>query len=130
MEHEITLKVQSADCDNLGHLNHVEAVRYFERGREAWVAAAGLHEEIGGRAGTVIVRIEVDYRLECFVDEPLSVLTRPLRLGTKSYTFAQQLLKADGEVAVRVEATSVVFDLEARRAIPVPHAIASRFPKP
>ena len=43
---------------------------------------------------------EVDYRLECFVDEPVSVLTRPKRLGTKSYTFAQQLLKADGEIAV------------------------------
>ena len=36
MEGAITITVTQAHCDELGHLNHVEAVRYLERARSDW----------------------------------------------------------------------------------------------
>ena len=118
--------------DELGHLNHVAAVKLFELARDQWYEKAGLW---GGRPwseeeilGTIVVNINVNYRQECFEGEKVRVKTLPLRMGTKSYTLAQELLKPDGSVAVDGHATSVVMDMDRHEVIAVPTAMAQHFP--
>ena len=87
MEGAITITVTQAHCDELGHLNHVEAVRYLERARSQWYRACGLFDtESGQSLGTVVVNIDYNYRVECFVGERLKVTTRPIAMGTRSFT--------------------------------------------
>ena len=126
------MTVLEADTDELGHLNHVTAVRYLELARDDWYQRTGLW---GGRAwtpgevmGAIVVNININYRLECFLDEKLIVVTRPVSMGTKSYTLAHEIIKPDGRVAIDGEATSVVMDMSKRGVIPVPACMAEYLP--
>lgn len=124
MHTETIIEVTEAHTDNLGHLNHVEAVRYLERSRTDWYTRCGLFSGEHGRLGTVVVNISYDYRRECFLGEELRVMCRGLSMGTKSMVLAHEIVKPDGEIAVEGRATSVVMDLLARRIIPVPACVA------
>ena len=48
------ISVEEAHCDELGHLNHVEAVRYLERARGRWYRDRGSYEGDGERFGAVV----------------------------------------------------------------------------
>ena len=123
------ITVTQAHCDELGHLNHVEAVRYLERARGEWYRDCGLYDSEGGSSlGTVVVNIHYNYRVECFDGERLRVTTRPVSMGTRSFTLAHEIIKPDGRVAIDGECTSVIMDLGERSIIPVPECLATHLP--
>ena len=130
MEGAITITVTDAHCDELGHLNHVEAVRYLERARARWYRDCGLFDPGGEHSlGTVVVNIDYNYRVECFVGERLKVTTRPVSMGTRSFTLAHAITKPDGRTAIDGRCTSVIMDLTVRSIIPVPACLAAHLPK-
>ena len=130
MEGAITITVTQAHCDELGHLNHVETVRYLERARSQWYRACGLFDtESGQSLGTVVVNIDYNYRVECFVGERLKVTTCPIAMGTRSFTLEHAIIKPDGRTAIDGRCTSVIMDLGERSIIPVPECLAAHLPK-
>ena len=130
MEGAIMITVTQAHCDELGHLNHVEAVRYLERARSQWYRECGLFDDTSEHSlGTVVVNIDYDYRVECFASERLKVATRPKSMGTRSFTLEHAIIKPDGRTAIDGQCTSVIMDLEARSIIPVPECLAVHLPK-
>ena len=130
MEGAITITVTQAHCDELGHLNHVEAVRYLERARSDWYRACGLFDSGSGQSlGTVVVNVDCNYRVECFVGEALKVTTLPSSMGTRSFTLTHAIIKPDGRTAIDGQCTSVVMDLDERAIIPVPECLAVHLPK-
>ena len=132
MEDAAFITVTQADCDELGHLNHVEAVRYLERARTRWYRACGLYGgdgEGGQSLGTVVVNIDYNYRAECFVGEKLRVTTRPVSMGTRSFVLAHEIIKPDGRVAIDGQCTSVIMDLVGRSIIAVPECLAVHLAK-
>ena len=120
--------VESGHVDELGHMNHVAAVEILQYARDDWYRQAGLwqgHPWSGDEnLGTLVLNLDVNYRLECFLDEAIRVVTRPLYRGSKSYTLAQEILKADGRVAIDAEVTSLVMDMAAHETLPVPECLA------
>ena len=131
MEGATVITVTQAHCDELGHLNHVEAVRYLERARAQWYRECGLYDGSSGvqSLGTVVVNIDYNYRVECFVGEKLRVTTRPVSMGTRSFTLAHEIVKPDGRTAIDGQCTSVIMDLSERSIIPVPECLAVHLPK-
>ncbi len=132
MDYESRVVVAARQVDELGHLNHVAAVEMLERARDDWYREAGLWD---GRPysgdetlGTLVLNLNVNYRAECFLDEELRVITRPLERGRKSYVLAQEIVKADGTVAIDARVTSIVMDLEARATLEVPASLARYLP--
>ena len=126
------IEVLKEHTDSLGHLNHVQAVEYLERARDDWYQQCELWE---GRPwsddenlATVVVNISVNYRLECFLGETLTVTTFPVNMGTKSFTLGQEITKPDGDVAIDGQATSVIMDMGRRGVIPVPACLARYLP--
>ena len=73
MESETVIEVTKAHTDELDHLNHVEAVRYLETAREDWFKDCGLYGEAGFdyTLSPIVVNINYNYRLECFLGERL-----------------------------------------------------------
>lgn len=124
MQTETVIEVTAEHTDNLGHLNHVSAVRFMELARGDWYDACGLFSGEHGRLGTVVVNINYDYRRECFEGERLQVVCRGLTRGTKSFVLGHEIIKPDGAVAIEGRATSVVMDMAARRIITVPDCLA------
>ena len=132
MDGAIAITVARTHCDDLGHLNHVEAVRWLERAREQWYRDCGLFDRNEGhehRVGTVVVNIHYDYRIECFLGERLDIATRPVSMGTRSFTLAHEIIKPDARIAVAGTCTSVVMDLAERVIIPVPECLAMHLPR-
>ncbi len=124
--------VAAAQVDELGHLNHVSAVDMLQYARDDWYAAAGLWE---GRAwsgdevlATLVLNININYRLECFLDEALEIITRPLQRGNKSFTLAHEIIKPDRRIAIDGSVTSLIMDMKQHRTQPVPECLARYFP--
>lgn len=131
MKSEIQIEITRAHTDELGHLNHVQALAILEQARLDWYAHCGLWKEAGEDSfGTIVVNINVNYRKECFLGESLTVRTRPDSMGTKSFVLAQEIVRPDGEVAIAGVSTSVVMEMTTRKIIPVPDCLARRFSTP
>lgn len=128
MEFVSNVKVTAAQVDDLGHLNHVFAVQLLEYARDDWYAEAGLWEgrrwSGDEKLATLVLNINFNYRAECFLDEALRIITRPLERGSKSFTLGQQIIKIDDSIAVEGTVTSLVMDMEQRRSLPVPGCLA------
>ncbi|MDH3636118.1 MAG: acyl-CoA thioesterase [Gammaproteobacteria bacterium] len=132
MEFVSTVKVTTAQVDDLGHLNHVFALQILEYARDDWYAEAGLWQ---GRRwsgaenlATLVLNINFNYRGECFLDEDLKIITRPMERGSKSFTLAQQIVKPDSTIAIEGTVTSLVMDMEQHRTLPVPECLARYLP--
>jgi thioesterase-3 len=132
MEFVSNVRVAPAQVDDLGHLNHVFALQILEYARDDWYAEAGLWEGCSWSGAenlaTLVLNINFNYRLECFLDEELKIVTRPVERGSKSFTLSQQVIKPDGGVAIEGTATSLVMDMEQHRSIQVPECLARYLP--
>ena len=132
MPHRYAVKVRQDDLDNLGHVNNARYLDYLERGRTAWYDESELvercHSGAGGAPlGTVVVNVNIDFRDECVIDDELIVVTRPARVGTKSFAVSQTIEKVSGSVAAEASVTSVVMNLADRVAITLPSAVKQLF---
>lgn len=133
MEFTSITRVEKRHVDDLGHLNHVSALEILEHARDDWYAAANLWQ---GRSWsgaenlqTLVLNVNFNYRLECFLGEELKVVTSPLKRGTKSFVLAQQIIRPDGRVAIDGTATSIVRDSALGETVPVPECLARYLPK-
>ena len=129
--HEFALTVEEAHLDSLNHVNNARFFEFFEAGRMAWYHEVGLiaqcRQSVHPRCDTVVVNVTCDFLNECYLGENLVVQTRPDRVGRKSFAVTQRLLKPEGIVAAEAVVTSVVMDLNARRAIVLPTSVLALF---
>ena len=109
--HEHLIQLRWSDPDSYGHVNHARALSLLEDARLAMGAAApGI---VPGRQPDIILaRLEVDYlrQLHYRVGEQVRVRSWVTRVGTKSLTMRQELVQ-DDEVAIRLDAVIVLFDI-------------------
>jgi acyl-CoA thioester hydrolase len=109
--HEHLLQLRWSDPDSYGHVNHARALSLLEDARLA-IAAEAPGVVPGRQPDVILARLEVDYlrQLHYRVGERLCVRSWVTRMGTKSFTMRQELLQ-DDEVAIRLDAVLVVFDI-------------------
>jgi len=109
-EATISIGLRWRDMDMLGHLNQAVYHELLEEGRAALFLSLD-------RASFpfVLVRVELDYRREVRRDHgTVDVVTRVERVGSKSVTLVQQLVRADGVVAAEGSSVLVAWDPQAR----------------
>ena len=117
--HEHLLQLRWSDPDSYGHVNHARALSLLEDARLAMgLGAPGV---VPGRQPDIILaRLEVDYlrQLHYRVGAQVCVRSWVTRVGTKSVTMRQELFQ-DDEVAIRLDAVIVLFDIttDASRAM-------------
>jgi len=115
MRHEHRLTVQSYECDANGHVNNAVYLNYLESGRVAFLKAAGAsYRELRERGfGLVVVRICIDYRSEARMEDPLVVVTEPVKKRITGGIFGQKVYREEksGRVLVAdAEVTWVCID--------------------
>ena len=88
MRHEHRLMVQSYECDANGHVNNAVYLNYLESARVAFLRAAGAsYRDLRDKGySLVVVRVCIDFRGEAYMEDPLVVVTEPVkkRLDRKS----------------------------------------------
>ena len=112
---ECDLEVRSYELDSLGHVNHAVYLNYFEQARYDFLEAGGFDlAEMARRGwGVHVVRLEVDYRRECFLGQQLRIRTWVERFRKSSMTIRHELCRcadgpdADPAVSARVVAVWV-----------------------
>lgn len=129
MLNQVEIEVSENDIDELGHVNNARFLEYFERGRLRWYNSIGLltGPSSGGRLGTVVVSMKINFRRECFQGDRLSVHTAPRSRGNRSYVLYQEIRNVSGELVSDAEVTSVVMDLDQRLIVDMPAGLAEQF---
>jgi acyl-CoA thioester hydrolase len=114
-----TLEIRWADSDRLGHVNNTKFVEYAQEARIAFMRelVPGGH---GRKSATVVRRMEVDF-LRPLKDSsgPLRVEMTVTSIGTTSFGIDHEMYDVDGELAARVHALLVGFDIatDAKRVL-------------
>jgi acyl-CoA thioester hydrolase len=109
------------ECDVQEHLTTRFYVAMFDDASYHF-----LHEVFGDPGpgmGWADVRHEIEYLAEVTAGDRLEVHAQLLRLGGKSLTVRYEMTNlVTDELAATLESTSVLFDLEAREAVPFSEA--------
>lgn len=129
MNTSLDIKVQETDIDEIGHVNYMNYISFSEKGigdwyRKAGVPLAGLLQK---NIGTVLLKFDILYLAEARAGDTLTIHTIPIRLGTKSFQFKQEIYNQAGIQTTECNKTFVMFDLITRKSIPVEHNIVAHF---
>lgn len=129
MESAITIEVRCTHLDVMGHVNNAKYLEYLEWGREDWYEKVGVdfNSLIRRGLGTVVVNININYRKEATQGDILTVRTKPLKRGNKSYVLYHEITNEDGEVVVDATVTNVVIDTKDKRSVQLINEIARYF---
>lgn len=111
------LETRFRDLDPLDHVNNAIYVTYLEEARLRYFRDV-LDLELAD-LGTVLARVEVDFRRAITWDESVSVGVRVSEIGTKSFRMAYEI-RADDEVAATAETVQVTIEPESDGTRPVP----------
>ena len=108
--HEHLIQLRWSDPDTYGHVNHARALSLLEDAR--LLMASEAPGVVAGRPDIILARLEVDYLRQLYyrAGERLCVRSWVTRVGTRSFTMRQELLQ-DDEVAIRLDAVIVLFDI-------------------
>jgi acyl-CoA thioester hydrolase len=111
VRHEHPVHLRWSDPDSYGHVNHARALSLLEDARLA-LAATAPGTAGGPLPDIILARLEVDYlrQLHYRVGEQVCVRGWVTRMGTKSFAMRQELVQ-DDEVAIRLDAVIVLFDI-------------------
>jgi YbgC/YbaW family acyl-CoA thioester hydrolase len=125
----IKLRVAEDEIDELGHVNNARFLEYLERGRMDWYNRCdpSLNDFTGHSLGTVVVKIEINYRQECFSGAQLSVVTKAHSRGRTSYVLRQEIFNDEDGCVSDAMVTSVVMDMKARATTSLPESLVQQF---
>lgn len=127
-QHRTPMTVRFADLDTLGHLNHATYLTYMEHARICYVRDVcgwqGFRENWAS-LGMILARAEVDYKRPVTFGDMVTVYTRAIRLGGKSFDLQYALTvqdDADSPAHLAAEAITVMvaYDYDAGQTVPVP----------
>lgn len=119
------LQVRFSDVDLGRHVHNAAYLQYFELGR------MDLQRQVVGpdhdwvRSGLILARNEVDYRLPIHLADQVTVETRCIKLGTKSFNLGYTIFSAtNGGRRLHAEGISVMvcFDYVKQQSMPLPDA--------
>ncbi|WP_209122743.1 thioesterase family protein [Alkalihalobacillus sp. BA299] len=127
MKTVININVKETDIDDLGHVNNSIYVSYIEKGRRDWYQKAGFVFDEKQSLGTVVLRLDILYLQEARLGDSLKIITRPVRLGNKSFVLHQDIYNQLNEHITEATVTSVMFDTVLRKSTQVVAEIARHF---
>jgi acyl-CoA thioester hydrolase len=118
------VEARSYELDPYGHLNNSVYVNWLEHGRLCYLRDRGesymsVPEKFG--VHIVVVRQEIDYRIQVQLGACLAVATSIEHLGGSSFRFHQEIRFPDGRIAAAGKVTMVC--VRDGAAAPMPDAL-------
>jgi acyl-CoA thioester hydrolase len=124
----VDLVVRFAETDAMGVVHHGAYVVWFEVGRVAWMAAAGMPytEVVAAGHHFAVTGIQAHYRATARFGDTVRVVTRLARLRSRQVAFAYAIYQAQsGELLATGVSEHICVDLAGRMA-KIPDAIEAR----
>jgi len=118
------IEVRYGDLDPQGHVNNAKHLTYFEQARIAYLVELGLFtkDQSFMEIGMILADVHIIYLALIYYGEHIKVGVRVVKLGTKSMTWAQNIVdvKTNKELA-KGEVILVTYDYEEGKTINIPH---------
>jgi acyl-CoA thioester hydrolase len=123
--HYIPVEIRFADLDSMGHVNNAIYLTYIEVGRIRYFRDLNLFEDrFKTSVGPIIARSVIDYHQPITLDDnPITVYTRTVRLGSKSCDMEHVVVRTHGgepQVAAVGKIVLVAYDYKANSSVPLP----------
>lgn len=119
------IQIRFSDVDLGRHVHNAAYLQYFELGRMDLLRQVIGPDHDWVRSGLILARNEIDYRLPIHLADQVTVETRCLKVGTKSFDLGYTIFSLrSGERHIHAEGMSVMvsFDYSSQRSMPVPVA--------
>jgi acyl-CoA thioester hydrolase len=116
-------------CDHMGHMNVMWYVGKFDEATWNLFAHVGLDSAALRALGSAMVAVEqhLQYKKELFAGDVVRIDSRLLEVGAKSIEFLHEMRHGvTGELCATSRLVVVHIDAQARKARPLPEAIAAR----
>jgi acyl-CoA thioester hydrolase len=127
---ETPIQKRFADIDMFRHVNNIHQAAYLDLGKTDYYARVlGLDApELAARTPTlVIVSTHTDFAAQIRYDDPIVVRTRVEKIGTKSITLRQQIVRLGGSgpesaetICTDSSSTLVCFDPRTQGSVEIP----------
>ncbi len=129
METTRNFTVTESMIDLFNHMNYKRYIDVFEEERANWFNAIGLpFKEMRNQGfAVVILKIDFEYKKEARLGERLKAVSRPGKMGNKSFTLEQTIYNAEEEAITTSVCTFVMFNMETRTSMPVVEEIKAYF---
>ena len=115
-------------CDHMGHMNVMWYVGKFDEATWQLFSLLGLTPAFlrAQQRGMAAVEQTIHYKRELHAGDVVSIHSQLLAVGEKSLRFRHDMINQhDGELAARTTLVGVHLDTVARRACPLPEAVAT-----
>jgi acyl-CoA thioester hydrolase len=122
------VRVYYEDTDAAGVVYYANYLRYLERARTEWLAAAGVTLsalEIEHNVVFVVHRLEIDYRRPARLGDSLTVTLAPVEQSRVRLVVAQQVLRKD-ELIASARVTLACLDTRTWRPVVIPECVPGR----
>ena len=83
--------------DAFGHVNNAVYLNYLESARVGFLRAGGVsYRELRDKGfSLVVVRVRIDYRGEAYMEDPLLVVTEPVKKRFTGGIFSQKVFREE-----------------------------------
>jgi len=118
------IEVRYGDLDPQGHVNNAKHLTYFEQARISYLVELGLFtkDQSFMEIGVILADVHITYLAPIYFGEHIKVGVHAIKLGTKSMTWAQNIMDVKtGKELARGEVILVTYDYEAEKTINIPH---------
>ncbi|MFL5753541.1 MAG: acyl-CoA thioesterase [Bacteroidia bacterium] len=129
-KHSSAIQIRFADADLAGHVNNAVILSYFETARVAFLDEMIGKENDWKSRSLILARTEVDYLKPIYLNDDIKVYSRISRIGSKSFTMENLLVKTDQgkEIpAARASFVLVCMDYIKKQTIEIPPAWKQKF---
>ena|ERR1700741_3087937 len=115
-KHSAPIQIRFVDIDLAGHVNNATILSYFETARVEFLNEMIEKENDWQSNGLVIAHSEIDYIQPVYLQDKIKVYSRVLKMGTKSFTIENLLVKMEeGKEIFASYATFVIVCLDYRK---------------
>ena len=119
-KHRIEIQIRFSDIDRLNHVNNACYLNYIELARVSYFNNVFRDQINWAKEGFVIARTEMDYIQPIFLNDHLECYTRITKVGRKSVTIENVLIKNKQELASNCLGVLVAMDYETGESKKVP----------
>lgn len=121
--------VQTFECDSNRHMNVMYYINKFELGGRNMSMELGLNKSFlePAHLGIAVVEQQILYKREVFEDDIIHVYSHPLEYSNKVFSVFHEMYNIEhNQLSATMLAKLVIFNMETRKAIPIPDQIRNR----
>lgn len=122
-KHSTSIQIRFSDIDKINHVNNAVYLNYFETSRVNYFDTVFKGRNNWNKLGFVLARNEINYLHPIHLEDEIFCLTKVIKLGNKSLTLKNTVLKKNGAEFIECAngiGVLVAMNYETRESIPLP----------